>query len=220
MSEAILTVQESGPYRLGGHCFGGLVAFEIARQLRRQGEEVEYVAIIDAPAPLALSVPPTDPGPARWIEIVARAWGEVAGTSLAVTASDLDSLDETAQLQVLRRAMVSSNLLPPEAGVNHIRGLINVFRANSLARYRPNDVLPVPIKLFRASESHAQFDYSALEDPGVSPSNSTLGWKWLSTEPVTVYPVPGNHLTMLAGPGIAAIAHALQTQVSANKSIP
>jgi thioesterase domain-containing protein len=37
-----------GPYRLAGVCFGGLVAYEMARQLRGAGEAVELVALIDA----------------------------------------------------------------------------------------------------------------------------------------------------------------------------
>jgi acyl-CoA synthetase (AMP-forming)/AMP-acid ligase II/thioesterase domain-containing protein/acyl carrier protein len=36
----ILTVQPEGPFLLGGFCFGGLVAFEMARQLQRQGHKI------------------------------------------------------------------------------------------------------------------------------------------------------------------------------------
>jgi thioesterase domain-containing protein len=36
----IKTVQPRGPYTLGGACFGGVIAFEMARQLRAQGEEI------------------------------------------------------------------------------------------------------------------------------------------------------------------------------------
>ena len=45
--ELIKTVQPHGPYNLGGHCFGGLVAFEMARRLRAAGDEVGVVALID-----------------------------------------------------------------------------------------------------------------------------------------------------------------------------
>jgi amino acid adenylation domain-containing protein len=47
----IKTVQETGPYFLCGNCFGGLVAFEIAQQLRRQGHDVALVALIDTAFP-------------------------------------------------------------------------------------------------------------------------------------------------------------------------
>lgn len=44
---AILAYRPQGPYRLGGHCAGGMVALETARLLLAQGHEVEFVAMID-----------------------------------------------------------------------------------------------------------------------------------------------------------------------------
>jgi oxalate---CoA ligase len=41
--------QPHGPYRLGGYCLGGLVAFEAARLLVAAGETVEFIALIDPP---------------------------------------------------------------------------------------------------------------------------------------------------------------------------
>ena len=38
--EALREVQPEGPYLLGGSCNGGLVAYEIARQLHEQGQRV------------------------------------------------------------------------------------------------------------------------------------------------------------------------------------
>jgi amino acid adenylation domain-containing protein/FkbH-like protein len=46
--EQIRLVQKQGPYYLGGYCFGGNVAYEMARQLEAQGEEVALVALLDA----------------------------------------------------------------------------------------------------------------------------------------------------------------------------
>ncbi len=42
---------------LGGHSFGGVVAFEMAIQLQKQGHEVALVAIIDAIAPIVDNKP-------------------------------------------------------------------------------------------------------------------------------------------------------------------
>jgi thioesterase domain-containing protein len=44
----IRKVQPNGPYLLGGYCFGGLVAFEMAQQLRRRGGEEPVVAMFSA----------------------------------------------------------------------------------------------------------------------------------------------------------------------------
>ena len=43
----IRKVQPHGPYYLGGYCMGGTVAYEIAQQLRAQGEEVALLALFD-----------------------------------------------------------------------------------------------------------------------------------------------------------------------------
>jgi amino acid adenylation domain-containing protein len=49
--DEIRMVQPEGPYFLGGHCFGGIVAIEMARQLRARGAEVALVALIFSHAP-------------------------------------------------------------------------------------------------------------------------------------------------------------------------
>lgn len=53
----IRKVQPSGPYFLGGYCFGGIVAFEMAQQLRRQGEAAALVALFTAPLRFHRRVP-------------------------------------------------------------------------------------------------------------------------------------------------------------------
>lgn len=46
--EEIRALQPRGPYFLGGYCFGGNVAYEMARQLRAQGEQAAQVLLIDS----------------------------------------------------------------------------------------------------------------------------------------------------------------------------
>jgi len=49
--QVVREFQPEGPYYLGGYCFGGNVAYEMARQLQAQGRTVALVALIDsAPA--------------------------------------------------------------------------------------------------------------------------------------------------------------------------
>ena len=50
----IQEIQPEGPYRLGGESFGGLVAFEIAKQLAADDEIIELLALLDANAPGSL----------------------------------------------------------------------------------------------------------------------------------------------------------------------
>jgi len=46
--QAVRAFQPKGPYYLGGYCFGGNVAYEMARQLVAQGEPVAIVALLDS----------------------------------------------------------------------------------------------------------------------------------------------------------------------------
>jgi phthiocerol/phenolphthiocerol synthesis type-I polyketide synthase E len=47
-------VQKKGPFFLGGYCLGGLVAYEMARQLIEKGEKVNFLALVSARTPAYL----------------------------------------------------------------------------------------------------------------------------------------------------------------------
>jgi pimeloyl-ACP methyl ester carboxylesterase len=50
--EVVRQTQAEGPYRLAGWSMGGVVAFEMARQLTERGERVELLALIDTASPV------------------------------------------------------------------------------------------------------------------------------------------------------------------------
>src|SRR5690606_8702870 len=43
----LVAAQPEGPYWLAGYSFGGICAYEMARQLRRDGAEVAFVGVVD-----------------------------------------------------------------------------------------------------------------------------------------------------------------------------
>ena len=49
--QEIQPVQPEGPYLLGGRCIGGNIALGMAQQLRKRGQEVLLVAVVDSPNP-------------------------------------------------------------------------------------------------------------------------------------------------------------------------
>ncbi len=55
--QEIRTVQPDGPYNLAGHCFGGLIAWEVARQLRSADQPVATLALFD---PVATNIFPDE----------------------------------------------------------------------------------------------------------------------------------------------------------------
>jgi thioesterase domain-containing protein len=49
--EDIRAMQPAGPYSLVGECLGGIVVYEIARQLVAQGQQIGTLVLIDAIRP-------------------------------------------------------------------------------------------------------------------------------------------------------------------------
>ncbi|MFZ1469961.1 MAG: SDR family NAD(P)-dependent oxidoreductase [Paracoccaceae bacterium] len=62
-------VQPQGPYLLGGFSGGGLIAWEIARQLQAAGQEVPLVVLLDTPVPLRPSLSRRDKALIKWAEL-------------------------------------------------------------------------------------------------------------------------------------------------------
>jgi acetoacetyl-CoA synthetase len=53
----IRSLQPEGPYRVAGHSFGGLLAFEIARRLTDDGHAIDWLGLIDAELATAAHAP-------------------------------------------------------------------------------------------------------------------------------------------------------------------
>jgi thioesterase domain-containing protein len=208
--EEIRTIQPSGPYVLGGHCFGGLVAFEMSQQLLRQGESVALLAIMDVPARRSQSaqeIPGADD--TSWLLKLAAVMKESSGTDLGISETTLRQLDVEAQLHYFNERMQAAGFMPPGADVAKVRGLLRVFATNSTVRYAPQDLRPVPITLFRAAEFHSDYDFSAADDAGQTMATSSMGWSAYAQGEVAVHLVPGNHITMMSEPHAAQLARKL-----------
>jgi amino acid adenylation domain-containing protein len=54
--DVIREAQPRGPYRVGGECVGGVVAYEVARQLAAAGESIALVLLIDSWVPTGVGV--------------------------------------------------------------------------------------------------------------------------------------------------------------------
>ena len=65
--EELRSLQPEGPYFLGGFCFGGLLALEVAQQLTAAGQTVASVILIQTVHPAAFCFKPTIPTLRRWL---------------------------------------------------------------------------------------------------------------------------------------------------------
>jgi thioesterase domain-containing protein/acyl carrier protein len=194
--EAIREVQPEGPYHLGGWSFGGAVAFEMARQLRAQGQEVATLALIDSLAPGG------DAGITS-IEEIDRAWLQTAFVMNLAWGLGED------RWNALRNAGTFESVIE-EIGPERFHRLLNVFKVNGLAlsRYVPR-VYPGRMILLQAGDK-----------PGRSFERSTMGWDTLAAGGVSAHVIPGDHYSMMRLPAVQRVAEILKAEMEGNAAVP
>ncbi|RKH16813.1 non-ribosomal peptide synthetase [Corallococcus sp. CA047B] len=206
--EALRQVQAHGPYFLLGHSFGSWIAFEMAQRLRKQGETVAFLGVLNTTIPLEPAAHTEAPAfdDADWMASVASTAGRLYGADLILTAEELRPLSPEERRAELTRRLVATGLLPPGTSSQHVHGLIEVYKTAYRIDYLPRDTVPVPITLFQAHERH--------EDDGIVPTDfagdATWGWKRYTDRPVHVEQVPGDHMTMMVAPHVEPLAEKLR----------
>lgn len=221
--ELIKSIQPKGPYFLGGHSFGGLVAFEVAQQLQKQGDEIALLAVLDMHAPDTDKLgsgshkPDIDWNSAKMLTSIASIFERMFGKNIDVSYEFLQQLTFDDQLNYVNEQFQKVNLFPPETGVKQIRGLIQVARANQNACYVPQEVYPTQVTLFRASEevpielAPSVDIYRLLYDN--RKNDPMWGWSEFSAGEVELHSVPGDHLTIMTEPYIGALAENLKSSL-------
>jgi thioesterase domain-containing protein len=92
--DEILQAQSAGPYYLAGICSGGVVAFEMAHQLLRQGKGVALLALIE---PAALSLPAAR----SYSNLIRELWTRATQSASGYSGS-ISSLDRAERIAFLR----------------------------------------------------------------------------------------------------------------------
>ncbi|MDB4888862.1 MAG: non-ribosomal peptide synthetase, partial [Gemmatimonadetes bacterium] len=197
--QMIRAVQPSGPYRLLGYSFAGVLAYEAARQLRGEDQVVEFLGLLDTWSPnfesathVAGMWDPTDEVRRELERALSRATGaksEMATELLArVGVDDWRSLLRTAhELGVLSR-----DILEAEVARRAV-----LFHAQRLYTIRP---LGVPAHLFATA-------------PGIE-AGLLERWRALDDAAVTVIPVAGNHATMVRQAHVKELGNAISTAIA------
>ncbi|MBD2682798.1 MULTISPECIES: non-ribosomal peptide synthetase [Nostoc] len=210
--EAIQTVQPQGPYLLGGHSFGSFVAFEMAQQLQKQGHEVGLVAILDTMSPVhSLQKPIDDWDDTQNLNLFARLMERFFDKKVELSQDILSTLDPEGQLNYFGERLKAANLLPPQIGTKQLQGFLKVTKAVSQAYdvYQPYNDRQTKITFFRASEENPE-DLRSLAEFSEILEDPAWGWNKFSAEPVKVYFVPGDHVTMMTEPHVQTLADRLQ----------
>ncbi len=199
-------LQPNGPYQLGGRSFGGVVAYEMAQQLREQNQEVALVALLD-----------TDP--IGWLKrfsrgitlkyqtrfLLIRIQRHLANVQqfnwkgkisyFLEKANYKKRKVETWQWQVSRKFNQSEEMPLSDTLRN-----IEEFNYSAAKKYIPR-AYPDRITYFSATE-----EVSSLENQ--------FGWQSLATGGVEVVEVPGNHQSMIQSSNVKLLAEQLNKRLN------
>lgn len=193
-------VAPEGPYLLGGWSLGGVIAFEMAHQLRAQGHEIALLMLID---PCSLEPRAEQWEPRRQVLRFFQ-YLNVAG------AKDLPAVDD----------------LPGEMAADELFAhVLEQIRAGNPALARAD--LPYLQKLFNIFQANAEAERSYVPQrwPGAATlimadileratAASEARWRqWIETAEVDA--VPGDHFTMLKAPHVAVLGKRIAASLTA-----
>lgn len=200
----IRRVQPHGPYQLGGHSWGGKIAFALAQALAREGDRVSLLALFDA----------TPPGLNEPIGVV---WDEAKvvkeilfglearhGLNLKDLSDQIAAAESEERIKLLRTGLEHANGLPPGIDLATVRGMVNVFQAGLSMAYAPKNDVKIPITFFAARDTGEKLI-----------GEKVAGWERLG--PVTLETVPGAHATLLDEPHVQVLAKRLINSLAAHK---
>jgi len=187
----IRSIRPEGPYCLGGHCFGGILAWEIATQLEAACSAQGRLALFDAPL-MAL------PRPLRyWRRYAAKsislAAGLFRGGASRVLHEGLNHLRHLRALH-LRREHAREILQTPEAA-HDVSALVSAPAWN----WHPRP-LGWDVAVFLAKGEPARTE--VLEDP-------RLAWKDFTRGSFSLFSAEGTHATMFAAPSCESLSGSL-----------
>ncbi|MGZ5445527.1 MAG: thioesterase domain-containing protein, partial [Thermoanaerobaculia bacterium] len=179
---AVKSLQPSGPYRFVGHSYGGVVAFEMARMLLEQGEDVASLTLLDAIHPSRM----TFLEEAADIAEACHALVELHGVAIEIDADRLrrSSIEENAQY--LAGLMGDHGI---EVDVGQFAAFMRVSRANRLSyrAYQPARLSrDIDVALYRATLAD---DFATLPPD--------YGWNQVLQSPIRVQDLEVDHYSIL-----------------------
>src|SRR5207245_2794652 len=169
-------------YFLGGHSVGGHVAYEIAQQLREQGQEIGLVALLDTVAPFPEATKPMGQGwdVSQWLCQIAGVMEGFFKVDVGLGVDALRAMDEADRLEAFVTRLKAAGILPAGAHRGHVMGILNVARAQDATGYRPRRGHHVPLAVFRAEEKNDPHH----PEVGALIADDTLGWNRFTSSPV------------------------------------
>ncbi len=192
-------IQPDGPYFLGGASFGGMVAFEMAVQLSRQGDSVPFLCLIDTPG---VGQMPTEMRSET--EILAYLGATLSGSS-KYSIESLEKIENPKRVTYFIQWVKEEGLLPDDIDEDDVRRFLEVFRKNmnAMIHYQPKSYVNHML-FYRAKERRGKYD----------PMHPERGWIDYAEGGISIKIVPGNHITMMDAPNNVVLANEISKEIS------
>jgi acyl-CoA synthetase (AMP-forming)/AMP-acid ligase II/thioesterase domain-containing protein/acyl carrier protein len=196
-ANAICEARKGGPYILGGRCYGGIFAFEVARQLMARGEEVGMVVLIEVPAPGYPKLL------RHWKDYARQGWSMLRRGRLPGWAEVGSHIKMLRQRVRIRSAMLGRRLLLRAGLKRLVAPLEKVDHPHRQAgrSYRPKQLACDVVQIIAADELHSS---QILADP-------RLGWREFTQGRFTVCQTPGRAAEILRQPRVKELAGQLSS---------
>jgi len=202
------SLQPAGPYLLGGFCFGGLVALEVAQQLSAAGEQVALLVLIQTMNPdFARFTPETGLLRQWWYRAAKRTDLERENLSHRGIGYFRDRWIDVADVLRARAAIALNTLIGnghrrnQKMSMRYILESLRIEHAKAYTKYR---VRPYhgEVVLLRASKQLAGLMI-----------DETSGWSHIVEGSLDVCEVPGHQQNMLSEPNVAQLARELSLRI-------
>jgi thioesterase domain-containing protein len=204
--EAMCRVQPSGPYLIAGYSAGGVVAFEIARQLHSMGEPVALLVLLDA----ALHAHPPDA--ADPTEVAVRHGAGRLGR-LARRFKRFRAMTIAERLASLRRNWNYYSWKLPLIVRAHARGLAKRYGVPLPALTNMQDAFVWAILQYRpAVFDGAAVLYRATGGEGRYNDDPAMGWGAI-TPSITVEMNETTHVGILCEPFVRTLTRSLDQRI-------
>jgi thioesterase domain-containing protein/acyl carrier protein len=203
-NQEIRSVQPRGPYLLSGWSMGGLVAWEMAQQLRKEGEIISLLALIDTAPPPKYREAEDRADEISMLARFAMDISRLVGRDPGPLVEQFLQAAEQDQWKMVQETLTSSGVLAPKTAHAEMTALLEVYIRNFRAMNNYSiQTSKQAVIYFRASETPERF--------------SRVWTKW-SGGGIQFHSVPGDHFTMLRRPGVRIIAETLQRYISMNSN--
>lgn len=199
----VLHHNPKGPYAIAGYSFGGLIAFEMAKQLKQMGKEVVMLGVFDT---FAYQSDYYDPLPKKMLSRISEFFKKIWCT-FVLMAHDPRFIVSYRTKSMWKKASAVLNKVSPfkkESDPNDFQVYSKKIIQNLLIAARDYKLTAYDgtLDLFRAKRKAYYL-----------PDFEYLGWTPLALKGVNIHEVPGDHAEMFNPPNVEELARILQARL-------